>query len=335
MRKFLSFLMIFVLIAGLSNAQTKVAFVMDDNTSNASNETSVISTALTNGGYVVGEFDLATLDTLLYSDISSYDIVLWSIADDRVALNLWDTVTSPGVIQFYPALKEFYNNADGAIWIDGLDFFNTLAVQTDGTTENDYESITKPINYSSGDFVYDVLGVSSWNYESKTDEGSGMPQLDKSSSNSITSLNPILSKYSTLWRADGWTSVAGATVLYEMGDGAYAGAGNGSGLVQDNLDLLVADIINDVTVSSINKVSKLPIKIYPNPVTETATIILSKNKDNSNILICDISGKLVYSQKVRAGENAIINTSNFSTGLYTVTILSNNTISSTKISVVK
>ena len=153
----------------------------------------------------------------------------------------------------------------------------------------------------------------------------GVPQFDKTTENTITNLNPIKWQYSTLWRADAWEIMPEATPLYEMGPSSYSGSGytsfhkyyrngvnmyvssirlakigDGSAFNQVNLDNLVASIVGNGT-TGVKSVSNISINLYPNPTTDYATI----------------------------------NTSSFASGLHNVTILTNNEISSAKMSVVK
>jgi len=359
MRKFLSFFIVMFLAISFANAQKSVALVNDNSIS--STEADSIYNALVTGGFTVAEFNVNT-DTLLYSDISNYDMVLWYLANDRVDVNLWDTITDPGVVQFYPALKEYYNNADGAIWIDGIDVILPLLVQTNGNSSNDYGTLTRPITFNSGDFIHDILGIASWDYESHTDDASdGVPQFDKASGNTITTIDPIQWKWSSLWRGDGWTPVSGAVSLYEMGPSSYAGAGytsfhkyvnngvelylssvrlsvmgDGSAVVQADIDQLVADIVNDITTSSsVNEISKASFNIYPNPAVNSALINFSDIKNASDLSVYDITGRKVYSQNIKGQKQLTINTTNFASGIYNVIISDGKNIETTKLSVVK
>ena len=342
-----------------ANAQIKVALVNDDNVSSI--EADSVYNALVTGGFTANQFNVNN-DTLLYSDISSYDMVIWYLGNDRVGINLWDTVTTPGTTTFYPALQQYYDNADGAIWIDGLDVILPLLVQTNGNSTHDYDAVTRPVTFNSGDIIYDVLGVASWDYESHTDDASdGVPQLDKTSQNTITTLDPIQWKWSSLWRGDGWTPVSGAVSLYEMGPGSYAGAGytsfhkyvnngvtlyfssirlsvlgNGSSVVQANIDDLVADIVNDaVGGSSVNEISANNIKIYPNPAVNSTIINLSKVNNASEIIIVDITGRTVFSQDLNGQKQVNINTTGFAPGIYNVIISDGKNAKTVKLSVVK
>lgn len=360
MRKFLSFILVVFFAVSVANAQKKVALVNDDNV--VVTEADSIYNALETGGFTVNSFDLSTLDTLNYSDISSYDMVIWYVGSGRVDIHLWDTITTPGVIQFYPALKEYYNNADGAIWIDGIDVILPLLVQTNGNSSNDYGTITRPVTFNSGDFIYDILGIASWDYESHTDDASdGVPQLDKTTENSITSLDPIQWKWSSLWRGDGWTPVDGVVSLYKMGPSSYAGAGytsfhkyvnnnvalyfssvrvstigDGSTVVQSDIDALVADIVNDIPASSsVKNLNKANFNIYPNPAVNSAIINLSEINNASELSVFDMTGRMIYSQNINGQKQVTLNTTDFASGIYNIIISDGKNAETTKFSVVK
>jgi hypothetical protein len=345
MKKFYLLAVAILLSVSILNAQ-KVIVVDDDNNGD---EFEVIVTALVNGGYIVDSINLENADTLTYADLQNYDMVLWTTGDDRVALNLWDTTS--GNVQFNPALQQYYDNKDGAIWLDGLCFVKPLVVPTDGSsTDNDTVASLLPVNFSSGNFVHDVLGITSWVYESKSMGDDGVPQFDKTTENTITNLNPIKWQYSTLWRADAWEIMPEATPLYVMGPASYAGAGHtsfykyvnngvtlyvssvrlgrvgdGSAFSQTNLDYLVASIVNDAP-AAVNAIEQNNIKIYPVPADDYINI---NGVDNAKVIISDIAGRTVVSQNI--SNNATINISNLQAGVYNLVIVSENNTLSQKI----
>lgn len=66
------------------------------------------------------------------------------------------------------------------------------------------------------------------------------------------------------------------------------------------------------------------LKVFPNPANDKLTVdILAsgiKLSDNSMLLIADVSGKIIYKEKVTPQNNIQINTSAFSNGMYFVSI---------------
>lgn len=320
--------------------------VDDDN--NVAEATPIVD-ALTAWGGIYGTFTtgVAGQDTLppVYADIQDYDMVIWYTGNDGIT-TLWDVSDTTGVgagaIKFNDAITQFVA-AGGILWIDGLDFVYDI-----------YGGA--PDDFAAGDFVYDVLGINQYLSQSKSDDGgTGVSQMDKSTSNIITTVDPITWEYSTLWYADGYAINNDAVALYEMGPSGYALEGQVSAFYYNNIitstiriaklnaqadvNTIVNEMItaaeNGTFTASISNAEKNSLKLYPNPTTDYAIISLADNKTNSVINVYNIAGKLVISQNVKAGQNAKINTSDITSGIYTVTVLSNNKIFTTKMSVVK
>jgi hypothetical protein len=74
--------------------------------------------------------------------------------------------------------------------------------------------------------------------------------------------------------------------------------------------------------------------LFPNPAKQIVNIRYKSNeKENIQIVICDLSGKEVYNKTMsaNAGENEeSINLNGFTNGMYFCTIKSNNTLIGTK-----
>lgn len=75
----------------------------------------------------------------------------------------------------------------------------------------------------------------------------------------------------------------------------------------------------------------IEMKIYPNPSKENVTIDLYasfiKIPENSMIVITDVSGKIIFKEKIRKHDTLInINTNGFSNGLYVVSVKSKDSI---------
>lgn len=76
---------------------------------------------------------------------------------------------------------------------------------------------------------------------------------------------------------------------------------------------------------------EISMKLYPNPAKDNLTIDLyasfMKIPENSQVLITDATGKLIYKEKIGKKENKInVNTSGFANGMYFVSIRSNNSV---------
>ncbi len=348
MKKIFLFAVAVLMTASLVKAQS-VMLVEDDNVN--SDEFLPIATALQNGGFTFDTINLVNTDTILYSDIQNYDMIIWTTGSDRVALNLWDTTSTPGTIKFYPALQQYYDNKDGVIWIDGIDFLKPLVIQTDGSAnDNDTMATLLPLTFNDGSFIHDVLGIAQWNYESKSMGDNGVPEADKASSNDITTPSVIQWQWSTLWRGDGWTPVAGAVDLYDMGDASYGGAGysmafkyvsngvtmyisslrigklgDGSSFQQSAVDQLVSDIVSTAPVA-VKNIENTNISVYPNPVVDVVNI---NGVQNAQVVISDVTGKSLVSQNVNG--NTSIDVSGLAEGVYNLTIITEGNVYTQKI----
>lgn len=353
------FTFVFLLALSLSTVQAQNVALIDD--CNLSDNIANVETALSTAGISFTKFDLADMASqepaleLTYNDIKDFDFVIWYVSNDRVGVYLWDE-TNPTEIKFHSALQQYYENNDGTIWIDGIDVLLTLVNDPTGASE-DYLETTTPHSFSAGDFAYDVLGISSWDFESKTDEGDGVAQLDKEMENSLTSLNTIMWRWSTLWRGDGWTVVSNASSLYKMGDSNYPGAayssfhqynktgvapiffssvrigdiGDGSEVVQNDINTLVAEVVGSVSGTTGVEVNENTFSVYPNPVNNLVTVDLAENSVKE-IRINDICGRLILSREVLLNENKVqINVSEFVSGIYNLLIISENHISTQKL----
>ena len=72
------------------------------------------------------------------------------------------------------------------------------------------------------------------------------------------------------------------------------------------------------------------INVYPNPVSETLSIKCTTFKDNSLLRLIDMSGKIVYENKLTENGDVIINidVTSFTAGKYIVSIYSDKIVRS-------
>ena len=224
----------------------KILFVNDDD---YGDESEPIDTALahTNYSYV----KINTTDSLpSYEFMQNFDFVLWYTGNDGVT-NIWDTDDST----FIDAVEQYVANG-GTFWLDGVDFIYDI-----------YGSA--PVDFSENSFIYQKLGISKYLSQSYADDGNtGVPQMDITPKNKVTTENPIKWQYPTLWYADGLAITDKAVPLYTFGDDTYTFAGqvntlykqqnygtyltsglrlarigDGSQFVQDSLDKLIDEVI--------------------------------------------------------------------------------------------
>ncbi len=315
-------------------AQFSVLMVDDDN--NSTRESATIDTALAHKAGIT--YSTLLLDTLAptYDQIKDYDMIIWTTANDGVDLKLWDTddTTTAGIpiLKFNDALMQYVDSGK-VLWIDGLDFMYDI-----------YGGA--PDTFAAGDFVYDVMGIQGYLAQSKVGDVvyTGVPKLLKDPSNTITSLDSIRWKFSTLWYCDGFALTPTAHSLYVMGPSDYdyygmtsflynynvisstariGTLGNGSALVQSDIDLLISDMINAAIagtfapkVDGIETIQNSKnFTLFPNPTDGALTISGTNVKGNTQVSIYDLGGKLLYQQNMSQPQTTI-DVKAFNSGMY-------------------
>ncbi len=357
MRKNLLLIAAFLMTFGLANAQYKVLLVDDD--ANGSDESFRIDTALAHSGYTYSFINIDTNAAPSYDDLKDYDMVIWTTANDGLNLNLWDvsdTATNGiGAIKFNSALMQYVDSGN-VVWIDGLDFIYDI-----------YHGA--PYDFNMGDFCYDVMGIDNYVAQSHKDDtlGSfnGLPVAVKAATNTITNLDSIKWKYSSLWYADAFDVTTTSTVLYVMGPSNYDFAGKASMLYNQNvitsslrigamgdgagnyaqadIDLLIKGMVDAAAAGTfvktgigMNEISNnASFKSYPNPASSNITFEMPATK-TASLVIYDITGKVIFNQNINAA-NGIYNLdlSSYNSGMYIYNIISGNASSTGKFSVVK
>ncbi len=223
----------------------KILFINDDNNGD---ESEAIDTALAHTGYSYVKVN--TTDSVpSYDFMQNFDFVFWHTGNDGTT-NIWDADST-----FLDAVEQYVDNG-GTFWLDGVDFI--------------YDNYgTAPVDFEPNSFIYQKLGISKYLSQTYADDGSnGVPQMDITTQNKITSENPITWQYSSLWYADGLAITDKAIPLYVFGDENYTFAGqvntlykqqnygtyltsglriarlgDGSNFVQDSVDKLFNEII--------------------------------------------------------------------------------------------
>jgi len=77
------------------------------------------------------------------------------------------------------------------------------------------------------------------------------------------------------------------------------------------------------TILSVNTSSQGQFKIYPNPTLNNITIDFGEMNTNSNLLITDFSGKIIYNESSVNTKAIKVNLTNYSAGIYFVTVKNN------------
>lgn len=155
---------------------------------------------------------------------------------------------------------------------------------------------------------------------------------------------PTAIKYKTLSTnrlAAGSVSVTGNDVLNVMSSGPYTIAPSQTIVVafaliagDSLLDLQNSAAAAQIKYNGINagvnqiSLSDNTILVYPNPATDKINVSI-KNKTETDLLVYDINGKLIYQNKISAATS--INTEKWSRGIYFVKVSNPDGISTTKI----
>ena len=127
-----------------------------------------------------------------------------------------------------------------------------------------------------------------------------------------------------------WTVIANDDDSYSFGTRASARylyhASDGSVTHSSNTDDRSKWIPESTTLSlnNLNNTFQLSIRIYPNPTNGNFTLKLN-NIDSATVLIYNLLGKIVYSEKVKTEFIEINNQKKFETGVYMVKVVSNET----------
>jgi hypothetical protein len=281
------------------HAQLAVLFVDDSDDAFGNGE--FIAGALTSIGYPVTYFDAvdsAASPTANY--LSFFDLVIWYTSANGINLQFWN-----GQDEDNPELKAYLDNG-GRLWLVGLDVL--------------YDRYnTPPSTFMSGDFVYDYLGLTSYDLQSYGDDGNlGVPQVDPDTAQPITGLNTLTWLFSTLWWVDGVSIRPEAVPIYRMGGASYVFADSICGAWYDNgtsqvlsyfFDLaLVADtnmlqatafpvmaffesIASDIDAKSL---PPMDWEVYPNPASDVLSLRFSLEKPAKvSASIMDLQGRTI------------------------------------------
>lgn len=195
--------MLMALLLALPLMGADILVVDDDNRYN--NETRVYW-ALDNLGI---DYDTFVCDTTMASpdsaDMAPYKLVIWFTGDDGASIYFWNGNDTDN--------EEIsaYLNGGGNMFVFGMDVF--------------YDRYGSAADiFQVGDFVYDYLGISSYDSQAWSNDGNtGLTQLDQTD-NVISGVDPILWGTTTgyITYADGCTPVDAGLSHYQMGPAGYA-----------------------------------------------------------------------------------------------------------------
>lgn len=265
------------------------------------------------------------------SYMATFDLVIWYCSTDGTGLLVWNG-TSAGNEELVTHILDGH-----PVWVIGSDM---LYAQYGAA----------PDAFVVSDFAYDFLGISNYNVQSYGDDGSlGVPQLD--SMTGVPSYFPdsIAWTFSTYWWVDGVTGRSGTFPMYEMGPSSYILAGEVS-MLHNTLDgvnvmttlfdpALMNNQLNRITFLEAGITYLLPadlstdadeselFQIFPNPTNGMVTL---KNipANAEQITVTDLQGKIVHHVLTANLDNELLDLSNLQSGIYQISLLTTNGISS-------
>ncbi len=184
----------------------------------------------------------------------------------------------------------------------------------------------------AGDWmVWDVYipttGTYTVEYRVASLNGGGTIQLEKAGGNPIYGTIDVPS--TSGWQT--WSTIA-HTVALDAGQqqlAIYVPAGG------YNINWLELTHISDLKKASITNVQEFDpislVKAYPNPVTSLLSIDLGNSSVN-NVIIYDMTGKMVYKNKLVSGLNELnVDCEKFERGIFTLVLINNNSARTIKV----
>ena len=210
-------LFVLFLMGFLTLGQAQPAILLVDDTPDGLGHVTDLQQAIDSAGYSYTVFN-AVDSSRSPSDLemAPYDLVIWQTGSAQNALWLWN-----GLDEDNGSLKA-YLNGGGKLWLIGTD----LLFDRYGSA---------PDSFAGGDFVYDYLGVSSYDLQTFVDDGElGIPYAYPDTAQPITGLDTLTWIFATLWYVDGVTPRPEAVPIMRMGDASYAFADSICGLWYDS-----------------------------------------------------------------------------------------------------
>ena len=83
-------------------------------------------------------------------------------------------------------------------------------------------------------------------------------------------------------------------------------------------DLSVTGVADPIFTSASEISTGIDFSVYPNPVTDDLTIVLSENTVNSQVIVYDIQGKQISNFQLKNQNKLVLNTSTLENGVYMI-----------------
>ena len=306
-----------ITISNQTNSNEFEVLLVNDN-ANGSDRYLELDTALMNLGANYEIYNAVTANSAPHiADLSAYDFVIWYTGNDGANLHLWD-VSDTNDFKFNENLIA-YVNSGGNVWLQGLDFIYDIVGSANPDEDEDD-------TFHSGQFVYDVMGISKYVAQSYADDDNlGVPWFDVVT-NDISTFTPIKWQYETLHYVDGYEITGNATAMYTMGPTGYVfddlipclytKPSAKSYLLtwsietarldsDENLETVFSEVLTFIEENAGTSIQEWNTEkaniaaVYPNPAQDISTLsyqLLNSAQVQFNLL--DITGRVVYSQNL-------------------------------------
>lgn len=306
MKNFLLFF-VFLFTTLAVNAQDQISILFVDDSDDTFGNAERFHEAIDSLGYESTYFDAVGNDAGPTSEeMENYDLVIWTTASDGVNLYFWDAMD-----QDNGNLKDYLDNG-GKLWVVGLD----LLYDRYGSA---------PASFAPDDFVYDYLGLASYDAQSYGDDGGlGLPEASPNVNSEINGLNTLTWTFATLWWVDAVTSVETASSIYLMGDENYVFAGETCGVYYNNggdfevlsyffdlsqvadFEMLkqtvqpVLEFFEGQVLSSSDLLEpSLGVQVYPNPTNGLFAVDFENIQETINLRVLSVAGKVITNERFR------------------------------------
>lgn len=304
------------------SAAAQTVLVVDDNDYITENSDTLVAnlaeTTYSNFDYWNVADSTFTPDSEFLGD---YDLVIWYASTDGDGLGFWDAAGTAGD----PELIS-YIETGGRVWIIGAD------ILYDGGYD-------VPTTFSAGDFVYDYMGVVSYDAQSYGDDGNmGVSKMEVTTEVPAYFPDELYWIFPTFWWADAVTSRDGAKDMYIMGPDSYVLYESVSMThYRDGANNVMSTFFDPALINTPeNRIAFLEHSIYylmnfdlgigentlqtltayPNPATDRITVI-SENDAPQGYALYAVNGTLVQSGVVQSGEN-VLSVDQLESGIYTL-----------------
>lgn len=291
-------LSVFLFLFGAFNSFAQISILFVDDTDDSFQNAETFYDAIEATEYTADYFDaLAEGSGPNLSEMEVYDLVIWHTSTDGVGLHLWD-----GQDQDNEDLKA-YLETGGNLWLVGLDFLFDR-----------YDA--PPSTFSEGDFVYDFLGLMSYDNQSYGDDGQiGVPLVTPLPDAPIAGLQDVTWSLETLWWVDGITPAPGISAIYKMDGEDYPLSGQTCAVLNQGdeftaltylFDLAIAtpadlsgntlsilEYFENLVLSTSELENNAASLIYPNPVRTYFRIRTAPSEKVEFVSILNTNGRVV------------------------------------------